>query len=156
MHVQPAIQQLEGAVKRFKITIDCFAEEDATFAPKEGMFSVAYQIAHVAQTIPWCIEGAFDPKGFDMDFEGHLKRAAAQAGSLAVAKQFLDKVLEDSVKVISSKTDQQMLAKLPPGPVMGGAPVLAVFEGITDHTAHHRGSLAVYARLLGKVPKMPY
>ncbi len=56
----------------------------------------------------------------------------------------------------TSKTDQRMLAKLPPGPIMDRAPVLAVFEGITDHTAHHRGSLAVYARLLGKEPKMPY
>ncbi len=26
----------------------------------------------------------------------------------------------------------------------------------SSHTAHHRGALAVYARLLGKVPAMPY
>jgi uncharacterized damage-inducible protein DinB len=39
---------------------------------------------------------------------------------------------------------------------MGGAPKRAVISGIVDHTAHHRGSLAVYARLRGKVPTMPY
>jgi hypothetical protein len=33
---------------------------------------------------------------------------------------------------------------------------LAVVSGIVDHTAHHRGSLAVYARLIGKEPLMPY
>ena len=35
-------------------------------------------------------------------------------------------------------------------------PRLGVVSGIVDHTAHHRGSLAVYARLRGKVPPMPY
>jgi uncharacterized damage-inducible protein DinB len=25
-----------------------------------------------------------------------------------------------------------------------------------EHTAHHRGALTVYSRLLGKVPPMPY
>jgi hypothetical protein len=40
--------------------------------------------------------------------------------------------------------------------MLDGAPHAAVINGITDHTAHHRGSLAVYARLLGKVPPMPY
>jgi uncharacterized damage-inducible protein DinB len=39
---------------------------------------------------------------------------------------------------------------------MGGAPRLAVFVAIADHTAHHRGALAVYARLNGIVPPMPY
>ena len=39
---------------------------------------------------------------------------------------------------------------------MGGQPVSDVFWGLVDHTAHHRGALTVYARLLGKVPPMPY
>ncbi|MCF8432232.1 MAG: DinB family protein [Melioribacteraceae bacterium] len=33
---------------------------------------------------------------------------------------------------------------------------MAVVGAIADHSAHHRGALAVYARLAGKVPKMPY
>ena len=39
---------------------------------------------------------------------------------------------------------------------MGGLPRSAIFGAITDHTAHHRGALTVYARLLGKTPPMPY
>ena len=33
---------------------------------------------------------------------------------------------------------------------------MAIFSGITDHTAHHRGALTVYARVQGIVPPMPY
>ena len=44
-----------------------------------------------------------------------------------------------------------------PAPVAKTAVVAAaVINGITDHSAHHRGALAVYARLLGKEPAMPY
>jgi uncharacterized damage-inducible protein DinB len=39
---------------------------------------------------------------------------------------------------------------------MGGLPKKSIFGGITDHTAHHRGALTVYARLKGIVPPMPY
>ncbi len=35
-------------------------------------------------------------------------------------------------------------------------PRFAIFSAITDHTAHHRGALTVYARLKGIVPPMPY
>jgi uncharacterized damage-inducible protein DinB len=39
---------------------------------------------------------------------------------------------------------------------MGGVPRFAITNALTDHTAHHRGALTVYARLLGLVPPMPY
>jgi uncharacterized damage-inducible protein DinB len=39
---------------------------------------------------------------------------------------------------------------------MGGLPRYAIVSALTDHTAHHRGALTVYARLLGLVPPMPY
>ena len=48
------------------------------------------------------------------------------------------------------------MSPLPPGPIMGGQPRLAIFGALTDHSAHHRGALTVYSRLLGKVPPMPY
>jgi len=32
---------------------------------------------------------------------------------------------------------------------------MAIFSAITAHTAHHRGALTVYARILGLVPPMP-
>jgi uncharacterized damage-inducible protein DinB len=48
------------------------------------------------------------------------------------------------------------MAELPKDGVMGGAPRIAIVGAIADHTAHHRGALTVYARLLGVVPPMPY
>jgi len=39
---------------------------------------------------------------------------------------------------------------------MAGEPRAAIIAAIAEHTAHHRGSLAVYARLLGYVPPIPY
>jgi uncharacterized damage-inducible protein DinB len=39
---------------------------------------------------------------------------------------------------------------------MSGLPKRAILHGMADHTAHHRGSLAVHVRTLGKVPPMPY
>jgi uncharacterized damage-inducible protein DinB len=39
---------------------------------------------------------------------------------------------------------------------MGGLPRHSVVSALMDHTAHHRGALTVYARLLGKVSPMPY
>ncbi len=58
--------------------------------------------------------------------------------------------------VFSGKSAADLEQPLPQGPIMGGAPRSAVVGAISDHTAHHRGALAVYARLLGKTPKMPY
>jgi uncharacterized damage-inducible protein DinB len=57
---------------------------------------------------------------------------------------------------VASKSDAELRAPLPEGAIMGGAPRMAIFSGITDHTAHHRGALTVYARLKGVVPPMPY
>jgi uncharacterized damage-inducible protein DinB len=39
---------------------------------------------------------------------------------------------------------------------MSGLPKRTILHGMPDHTARHRGSLAVHVRTLGKVPPMPY
>jgi uncharacterized damage-inducible protein DinB len=40
--------------------------------------------------------------------------------------------------------------------VMAGQPIGNIVWGMVEHTAHHRGALSVYSRLLGKTPPMPY
>jgi uncharacterized damage-inducible protein DinB len=119
------------------------------------MMTAAQQVAHVAQTIGWFVEGASGPEGFDLDFERHAKELEA-VSSLHDARKALDAAYGDAIAFLNERTDAQLLAPLPEGPVMGGAPVSGVFWGIVEHTAHHRGALTVYARLLGKVPPMPY
>ena len=61
-----------------------------------------------------------------------------------------------SVAVLDQQSAETLLSALPEGPIMGGEPRAAVVGAICEHTAHHRGALSVYARLLGKVSPMPY
>ena len=149
------ISELDRIHSFFSNTIECLSEEDSQFTPAEGLYSAAQVVAHTAQSIDWFIEGAFVNDQFDMDFEKHEK-LIKETDSLLKSKEWLNNSIDDAKEIIKSKSDKDLSAPLPEGPVMGGAPRMAIIGGIADHTAHHRGTLAVYARLLGKVPKMPY
>jgi uncharacterized damage-inducible protein DinB len=130
-------------------------EADSGFAPKEAMFTAAQQVAHVAQTIDWFIAGAFAAGGFDLDFERMDKEVRA-VKSLNAAREWCAKSMATAQSAIDAHSDDEWSAPLPPGPIMGGQPRMTIFGALNDHTAHHRGALTVYSRLLGKVPPMPY
>lgn len=149
------IDQLDIGFRFFKNTIEIFTKEDSAFAPAEGVYTTAQQIAHTAQTVDWFIEGAFLKDQFDMNFEQHDKKVRS-INSIQAAKDWLKKSFDNAKSVISSKNDEELQAPLPEGPILSGVPRAAIIGSILDHTAHHRGSLAVYARLVGKTPKMPY
>lgn len=149
------VVQLNSIVEFFDRSTSCLSEEDSNFRPKDGTFTTAQQVAHTAQTIDWFIEGMFDVNGFDLDFEKYTKMTMA-CTSLSSAREWFSKAVANAIEVIGEKTDDELMQALPPGPVMGGAPRVAVIGAMADHTAHHRGALTVYSRLLGKVPKMPY
>ena len=150
-----SLAELNAALEFFNRSTGSLTEDDSTYTPVDGVFTTAQQVAHAAQTIDWFINGAFEPKGFDMDFETH-ERKVRGVTSLSDARIWLAKSVETARAVIESKTDEEWAHPLPEGPVMGGQPRAAVFGAITDHTAHHRGALTVYVRLRGKVPPMPY
>lgn len=147
--------ELENAREFFDRSTGKLTEEHSTFAPAAGMMTVAQHVAHVAQTIDWFLAGAFRPQGFDLDFEGQA-RVVMGCTSLAAARAWFEKAVEAAKKAVAEKSDADLLAPLPPGPIMGGVPRFAIFSAITDHTAHHRGALTVYARINGIVPPMPY
>jgi uncharacterized damage-inducible protein DinB len=130
-------------------------EADSTFRPKEGMMTVAQQVAHTAQTLDWFIEGASRPEGFDLDFEKHAKALDAVT-SLAAARQRLATAYANAIQFLRSLGAEGLARPLPPGPVMGGQPISDIVWAMVEHTAHHRGALSVYSRQLGKVPPMPY
>ena len=130
-------------------------ESDSQFRPREGMMTVAQQVAHTAQTIEWFLDGATRPEGFDLDFAAHGK-ALAESRSLHEARHRLDMAFIHAVDFLRGKTPEELARPLPPGPVMGGRPVHEIIGAMVEHTAHHRGALTVYSRLLGKVPPMPY
>ena len=149
------LAQLDSAEEYFTRSTGQLTEDDSGFAPADGVFTAANQVAHAAQTIDWFIDGAFNPNGFDVDFEGH-ERQVRRVTSLTEARAAMKRAIDQAKAVVESRSDEEWAQPLPPGPIMGGLPRSAIFGAITDHTAHHRGALTVYARLLGKTPPMPY
>lgn len=155
MDTQVLVGQLKASKEYLDRSTSCLLEEHSNFTPVEGTFTVAQQIAHVAQTVDWFREGVFGDKGFDMDFEAH----GAEVGkvtSLAAAREWLNDAYAKLSDTVASKTMEEMLETLPDGPIMGGAPRTAAVSGTIEHTAHHRGALSVYSRLCGLTPAMPY
>lgn len=146
--------QLDSSRKYMKTTLSVFDEADSGYAPQPEMFTVAAQVAHVAGTVEWFMEGAFG-EGWDMDFETHEKHAR-EVTSLAEAVAQLDRVTDAAIETVEGLSDAELWAPIADQAIMAGAPRAAVVYGILDHSAHHRGALTVYARLLGKQPVMPY
>jgi uncharacterized damage-inducible protein DinB len=154
MNANALCGELATTEKFFANTIACFEEADSGFAPQSDLYTVAASVAHVARTVDWFIEGAFQrADGFDMDFPTHIADAK-QVTSLLAAKSWLARSFVKAASIITENSGRLSLP-LPPG-IMEGLPRLAIVGGIVDHTAHHRGALAVYARLISKTPAMPY
>jgi uncharacterized damage-inducible protein DinB len=150
-------ERLINTIKLTKMFFDKstskLTEEDSAFKPKDDMFTAAHQVAHVAQTIDWFVEGAFG-EGFDMDFEKHQAKVTA-CNSLTEARAWHEKSNADLLKRLAELPEEEWEQPIK-GPIMEGAPRTAIVGGIEEHTSHHRGALAVYQRLIGKVPEMPY
>ena len=149
------IEQLKTVRQFFLNTISCLSEEDSNFAPNEDMYTVAQHIGHSAHTVEWFTDGAFGPKGFDMNFDGYIERMK-KYDSLTQAVTEFTQAIDKAIQVIEKRSVEELMMPIPEGQIMAGAPKMAVVGGIADHTAHHRGALSVYTRLIGKVPQMPY
>ena len=155
MDKQTLIKDLKGCLTFFQNSTSCLDDSDASFRPAETSLTTAEQIAHIAQSVDWFVDGAFSDKGFDMDFEGHWKDILG-IGSLTEAKERVEKSFARAIEIIGQKSEEELKAPIAEGPIMGGEPRWSIVGGIVDHTAHHRGALTVYARLNGKTPQMPY
>jgi uncharacterized damage-inducible protein DinB len=147
--------QLLASQDFFERSTRVLDEADSNFRPQQSMMTVAQQVAHAAQTLDWFIEGASRPEGFDLDFEKHAQ-ALASVNSLAAARQTLKTAYANAIQFLRSRSPEDLAGPLPPGPIMGGQPISDIVWSMVEHTAHHRGALTVYSRLLGKVPVMPY
>jgi len=149
------VNQLLASKDFFERSTRVLEEADSEFRPQPDMMTAAQQVAHVAQTLDWFVEGVSRPEGFDLNFEEHAKALQA-VKSLAAARQMLEKAYANAIQYFGAKSAEEMARPLPPGPIMGGQPTSGVVWGMIEHTAHHRGALTVYSRQLGKVPVMPY
>jgi uncharacterized damage-inducible protein DinB len=150
---QSMIEQLKTQQSFLMNTISCFSEDDSSFKPKDELFTVAQHLGHTAETITWFFEGAFG-KGFDMNFENYEEKMKKYT-SFNECVELYNKNTNDAIAKIESLSEEELYAPIE-GEIMKGAPKLAIIYGLGDHTAHHRGALSVYARLLDKTPKMPY
>jgi uncharacterized damage-inducible protein DinB len=146
------VQMLRDTKEWFDRSTRCLVEDDSTFAPFDGAMTTAQVVAHVAQTVDWFMEGASRPEGFDLDFE-RMGAEVAAVDSLTDARAWVDRAFGSAIERTQGLSPMELVTALPDGPVMGGAPRLAIYQ---DHTAHHRGALTVYARLRGHTPAMPY
>lgn len=150
-HHAAALQSVKSFFDR---TVACFSEADSEFAPKEGMFTVAQQIAHTAQAVEWFMEGAFRPQGMATNFE-EMEAEIRKITSLEDAMTWWNDAMVEAVDVVTNAAPESWDEPIR-GEIMKDAPRHAVIGGINDHCAHHRGALAVYARLCGHDPQMPY
>ncbi len=150
------IHELTVTENFFLRTIEPLTAADAVYRPHDELYTVTAHLDHVADSVEWFIEGAFKRSdGFAMNFEEMIAKSKQQT-DFDAAVAYVKSAFESARAIINEQDDASLTSPLPDGPIMGGAPRLAVVGGIVDHTAHHRGALAVYIRLLGKEPPMPY
>ena len=148
------IEQLKTQEKFFLNTISCLTEEDSSFKPDEDIYTVAQHVGHAAETVEWFLEGAFGEKDFDMNFDNYEERVKKYTSFDRCVGQYKDAIAK-GIEKLNEVPDTELIAPIT-AQIMTGAPKMAVVGAIADHTAHHRGALSVYARLLGKKPQMPY
>src|SRR5438105_13323733 len=124
-------QSLKQVRQFFNTSTKCFDEDDAGFAPKPGMFTVAQHIAHSAQVIPWFIEGAFSPAGMSTDFEA-MEKITRSVATLKEARASMDHACADAIAFIEKKSMSDFMQPIA-GHIMAGAPRVATFTAIADH-----------------------
>ena len=148
-------EELRRSKQYFDRSTSTLQEEDAGYAPADGLMHTAGMMAHVAQTVDWFADAAFTDKGFVMDFEGMGAQAMAVT-SLADARKWVDKAYARAIEAVAKCSDAEIMTPFGPNEIMGPIPKAGLVSAVADHTAHHRGVLATYARLCGRVPPMPY
>jgi uncharacterized damage-inducible protein DinB len=136
----------------FSRSVACLGESDSTYAPMEGMYTVAQHVAHTADIVQWLCDGAFTDQGFDPELEERARRIR-QVTSLGSARELFDAAYDRASRIAGATPDEELRScTVPPNEVVGEPPLLNVFRMMEDHTAHHRGALTVYSRLIGRTP----
>ncbi len=149
-----ALQEIQITRHFFNRTTRCLSEADSGFRATPETMTVAQQVAHTAQTIDWLREGAFEDR-WDMDFEKAIGITNGVT-SLTAARRELDAAWERMRARVEGSSDAELAQPMADNPILGNRQRYNGIEALIDHTGHHRGALAVYARLAGRVPEMPY
>jgi len=154
MNSETAVQHLQHERHFLLNIVKDFQPEDENFRPTPEMMTVAQQIRHIALTIHWFEEGAFGG-GFDMDF-AKMEEECQKPWTLDEAVALLSQTYEEFIHRLQNLDDKEFLTLLPDNSIMGKVPRFAAILANNEHTAHHRGALTVYIRLLGRTPSFVY
>lgn len=149
-----ALAEINSTEKFFDRTTRCLREEDSSFRPYPQAYSVAAHVDHAADAIDWFREGCLHDR-WSLDFEAAIAESHA-APSLEAARTELAMAFARLRSELAATSRERLAEILPENPILSGRPRFHVVGAVVDHTAHHRGALAVYARLLGLEPLMPY
>ena len=110
------LAQLDCAYELFTRSAGTLTEDHSSFALADGGFTAANQVAHATRTIDWFISGAFNPSGFDTDFEAQECQVRART-SLTDARAAMQRAIEHAKAVVESRSDEEWAQPLPPGPI---------------------------------------
>ncbi len=149
------INELKRSQEYLERSTRCLEEEHSGHSPAEGMMTVAQQVAHIAHTVDWFLDGVRSDVGFNMDFEESAKEYLAVT-SLAAAREWVDKSYGEVIDYLAKTPEDDLTKPVTAGTLMVGMPRIGIAASIVEHTSHHRGALTVYARTLGLKPAMPY
>lgn len=154
MHPRVAVAKLTQEQHFLMNILKDFRPEHGDFAPASGMMTVTQQVRHIAHTVQWFRKGAFGA-GFDMDFGQHAEELTKPC-TFPQALEELRRTYEEYKTFLASLPEGALDQLMPPNPILGPQPRSTALHAQADHTAHHRGALAVYLRMLGVVPTMVY
>ena len=156
MNPETLIQELRDGKAYFERSSGCFGEEHSEYAPVQGMLTTAQQVAHVAQSVDWFVEISFGAEWFEESPAASYMAPVLATRSLTKGRAWLDRSYVLAIKALGTTPTEGLLQPIPKGSRLTGLPRGAIVQAITDHTAHHRGILTVYARLCGLTPVMPF
>lgn len=132
------------------------------FGPYDGVGAYSHRVTGLLD-MNWTKHAARDVFANEPDeeltsyySEGLMEFVATS--SLAKARDLFDQAMNDVARNFSSMPYEELVRKqVPENPLWPkGFTFYNVLDVMLDHTAHHRGILAMYARLLRKEPNIPY
>lgn len=126
-------------------TIDKFTEDELTYVPFDGGYSVGQILLHIAQEeegeIQYGITGELD--SFPLDY------SQAEYSTKASILSLLSNVHEDTIDYLQTLEDDDLHRKIEAG--WGGMRLLInMIWHVMEHEIHHRGELSFILGLLGR------
>jgi len=158
MKPEALMQRLKSTKAYLDQSTSDLTEQNSSFRPTEDSLTVAQQFAHVALVIDWFVEGGFGDGFGENDYAKMptFDDALENIKSLAGARSLCAQSFSNAIRVVGSKTPQQVSELMPENSIMGAAPRMNIVHAIEDHTVHHCGVLNVYSRMCGIAPPMSH